>query len=208
VTHLHGILRARTAERSACNFWHGLCERERIDRERGENTGRRDTPQHNARGLLLNLTAQTSPPADCFDSRGFCIRNWRRAPQRGGGKRIVYGGRINARVKPGIGKTERPPAVGGRARARNERFSPRFHPPPSDERDRRRRTGLEHFGADFERIIRPSGLAFQKRARSWRNRRLRARAFPSRGKRKPDRTQESVHEMKETRLTELQSAYF
>jgi len=36
------------------------------------------TPRNNARGLLLNLTAQTSPPADCFDSRRFCIQNQRR----------------------------------------------------------------------------------------------------------------------------------
>lgn len=36
------------------------------------------TPRYNARGLLSNLTAQTSPPVDCFDSRGFCIQNRRR----------------------------------------------------------------------------------------------------------------------------------
>lgn len=37
--------------------------------EWGENTAGK-TRRNNARGLLSNLTAQTSPPADCFDSRG------------------------------------------------------------------------------------------------------------------------------------------
>jgi hypothetical protein len=169
---------------------------ERTGREWGENTGRRDAPQHNARGLLLNLTAQTSPPADCFDSRGFCIRNWRRAPHGLRGKRIVYGGRINAGVKPGIGKTERPPAVGGRARARNERFSQRFHPPPPPsndrerERERERGGGVEHFGADFEGIIPPRAGSFSRNEPSLGEigARARARAFsPSRGRRKGDR---------------------
>lgn len=111
------------------HVYKGERERERGGAQNREKIGgRKNTPKQRARIVVESNCANI---ATRWLLRFARVLHSESATRPRGGKRIVYGGRINARVKLGIGKTERFPwSVVARARTRMHEtivFSLRLH---------------------------------------------------------------------------------